>query len=117
MACHNRSNSFPSRSHPATSNFDVFLRKLRSSFSIFHKLNGHHGLHDCVDKVLRLPLAQQALGKEQQKKWVDELLINGSLRLLDMSSIAKDALLQTKECVQGFLSALHRKRGDEISSA
>ncbi|TXG64994.1 hypothetical protein EZV62_011988 [Acer yangbiense] len=117
MACHTRSNSFPSRSHPVASNFDEHLRKLRSSSSsIFCKLNGLQDLHDCVDKVLRLPLTQQALGQEQQKKCVDELLINGSLRLLDMSSIAKDALLQTKECVQGLLSALRRRRGDEISS-
>ncbi|KAI9180757.1 hypothetical protein LWI28_007863 [Acer negundo] len=117
MACHTRSNSFPSKSHPVASNFDEHLRKLRSSSSsIFCKLNGLQDLHDCVDKVLRLPLTQQALGQEQQKKCIDELLINGSLRLLDMSSIAKDALLQTKECVQGHLSALRRRRGDEISS-
>ncbi|KAK0583059.1 hypothetical protein LWI29_032952 [Acer saccharum] len=74
----------------------------------------HHGL-SLVDKFLHLPLVQQALGQEQQKKWVDELL-NGSLRILDISSIAKDALLQTKECVQGLSSVLRRRRGDEISS-
>ncbi|KAL5791303.1 hypothetical protein ACOSQ2_006191 [Xanthoceras sorbifolium] len=115
MACHTRSNSFPSRSHPLASNFEEHLRKLRSSSSIFRRLTGLQDLHDCVDKVLSLPLTQQALAQEQQKKWVDELL-NGSLKLLDMSSIAKDALLQTKECVQGLLSALRRRRGDEISS-
>ncbi|KAL5791306.1 hypothetical protein ACOSQ2_006194 [Xanthoceras sorbifolium] len=116
MACHTRSNSFPSRSHPLASNFEEHLRKLRSSSSIFCRLNGLQDLHDCVDKVLCLPLTQQALAQEQQKKRVDELL-NGSLKLLDMSSIAKDALLQTKECVQGLLSALRRRRrGDEISS-
>ncbi|KAK2665692.1 hypothetical protein Ddye_004266 [Dipteronia dyeriana] len=116
MACHTRSNSFPSRSHPVALNFEETLRKLRSSSSIFNKLNGLQDLHECVNKVLCLPLTQQALGQYQQKKWVDEQLINGSLRLLDMSCIAKDALLQTKECVQGLLSALRRRRGDAISS-
>ncbi|KAK2665695.1 hypothetical protein Ddye_004269 [Dipteronia dyeriana] len=46
---------------------------------------------------------------------VDELL-NGSLRILDVSSIAKDILLQTKECAQELSSVLHRRRSDEISS-
>ncbi|KAH7574813.1 hypothetical protein JRO89_XS02G0008000 [Xanthoceras sorbifolium] len=111
MACHTRSNSFPSRSHPLASNFEEHLRKLRSSSSIFRRLTGLQDLHDCVDKVLSLPLTQQALAQEQQKKWVVRYV-----KLLDMSSIAKDALLQTKECVQGLLSALRRRRGDEISS-
>ena len=120
---HVRSNSFPSRPHPITSEVDQHLSRLRSSqvtstsssSPICHEINGLQDLHGCVDKLLQLPLIQQALGQGQQKKWVDELL-NGSLRILDISSIAKDALLQTKECVQGLSSVLRRRRGDEISS-
>ncbi|KAK0581032.1 hypothetical protein LWI29_009036 [Acer saccharum] len=123
ISYHVRSNSFPSRPHPITSEVDQHLSRLRSSqattisssSSICHDINGLQDLHGCVDKFLQLPLVQQALGQEQQKKWVDELL-NGSLRILDISSIAKDALLQTKECVQGLSSVLRRRRGDEISS-
>ncbi|KAL5858589.1 hypothetical protein ACOSQ3_006047 [Xanthoceras sorbifolium] len=120
---HVRSNSLPSRPHPVTSEVDQHLSRLRSSqassttssSSICHEINGLQDLHDCVDKLLQLPLIQQAFGQEQQKKWVDELL-NGSLRILDVSSIAKDALMQTKECAQGLQSVLRRRRGDEISS-
>ncbi|KAK0580834.1 hypothetical protein LWI29_006816 [Acer saccharum] len=120
---HIRSNSLPSRPHPITSEVDQHLSRLRSSqatstsssFSICHEINSLQDLYGCVDKFLQLPLVQQALGQEQQKKWIDELL-NGSLRILDVSSIAKDALSQTKECAQGLQSVLRRRRGDEISS-
>ncbi|KAK0581567.1 hypothetical protein LWI29_015249 [Acer saccharum] len=123
ISYHVRSNSFPSRPHPLTSEVDQHLSRLRSSQAtstsssslICHEINGLQDLYGCVDKFLQLPLVQQALGQEQQKKWVDELL-NGSLRILDISSIVKDALLQTKECVQELSSVLRRRRGDEISS-
>ncbi|KAK0580729.1 hypothetical protein LWI29_036407 [Acer saccharum] len=114
---HVRSNSLPFRPHPITSEVDQHLSRLRSSqatstssssYLICHDINGLQDLHGCVDKLLQLPLIQQALGQGQQKKWVDELL-NGSLRILN-------ALLQTKECVQGLSSVLRRRRGDEISS-
>ncbi|KAH7574814.1 hypothetical protein ACOSP7_005909 [Xanthoceras sorbifolium] len=123
LSYHVRSNSLPSRPHPITSEVDQHLSRLRSSqassttssSSICHEINGLQDLHGCVDKLLQLPLIQQALGQEQQRKWVDELL-SGSLRILDISSIAKDALLQTKEYAQGLQSVLRRRRGDEISS-
>ncbi|KAH7574812.1 hypothetical protein JRO89_XS02G0007900 [Xanthoceras sorbifolium] len=123
LSYHVRSNSLPSRPHPITSEVDQHLSRLRSSqassttssSSICHEINGLQDLHGCVDKLLQLPLIQQALGQEQQRKWVDELL-SGSLRILDISSVAKDALLQTKEYAQGLHSVLRRRRGDEISS-
>ncbi|KAL5788964.1 hypothetical protein ACOSP7_005913 [Xanthoceras sorbifolium] len=125
LSYHVRSNSLPSRPHPITSEVDQHLSRLRSSqasstsssssSSICHEINGLQDLYGCVDKLLQLPLIQQALGQEQQRKWVDELL-SGSLRILDISSVAKDALLQTKEYAQGLQSVLRRRRGDEISS-
>ncbi|KAJ4729012.1 hypothetical protein OWV82_001861 [Melia azedarach] len=62
--------------------------------------------------MLQLPLVQQALSQSHQKKLVDEL-INGSLRNLDICSIAQNALLQIKESVQEIQSVLRRRRGDE----
>ncbi|XP_031285656.1 uncharacterized protein LOC116144336 [Pistacia vera] len=95
---HTRSNSFPSRPHPLTSEVDQHLRRLRasqststSSSSISHQINGLQDLHDCVDKLPQL-------SHVQQKDLVDELL-NGSLRLLDICGIARDSLLQTKEAI------------------
>ncbi|VVA30024.1 PREDICTED: Protein of unknown function DUF241 [Prunus dulcis] len=118
MAFHTRSNSFPSRSHPVLQEVDELLCRLRSSeatsassSSISHKLSGLQDLHDCVDRLLQLPLSQQALAQEQNEKWANELL-DGSLRLLDVSSSAKDAILQTKECVQDLQSIIRRRGGE-----
>ncbi|XP_044508829.1 uncharacterized protein LOC123227772 [Mangifera indica] len=117
---HSRSSSFPSRSHPITSEVDQHLSRLRaskatsiSSSSISHDINGLQDLHDCVNKLLHLASIQQALAQVEQKKWVDELL-NGSLRLLDICGIAKDSLVQTKEAVQGLQSIFRRRRCDDI---
>ncbi|XP_031248926.1 uncharacterized protein LOC116106739 [Pistacia vera] len=111
---------FPSRPHLLTSEVDQYLSRVRaseatstSSSSISHQINGLQDLHDCVDKLLQLSLIQQALAQDEQKKGVDELL-NGSLRLLDLCSIAKDSLLQTKECVKGLQSILRRRRADDM---
>ena len=116
---HSRSNSLPSRQHPLTSQIDENLSRLKAteaastSSSIGHKLNGLKDLHECVDLLLQLPLTQKALAQEQHRKWVEELL-DGSLMRLDVCSIAKDALLQTKECTQELQSILRRRRGAEM---
>ncbi|PQM36036.1 uncharacterized protein Pyn_25747 [Prunus yedoensis var. nudiflora] len=122
MAFHTRSNSFPSRPHPIVQEVDEHVCRLRSSeatstssSSISHKLSGLQDLHDCVDRLLQLPLTQQALAQEQNEKWANELL-DGSLRLLDVSSSAKDAILQTKECVQDLQSIIRRTRGGESAA-
>ncbi|KAL6278458.1 hypothetical protein ACE6H2_022059 [Prunus campanulata] len=128
MAFHIRSNSFPSRPHPFKKSMNICLPfkavdehlcRLRSSeatstssTSISHKLTGLQDLHDCVDRLLQLPLTQQALAQEQNEKSTNELL-DGSLRLLDVCSSAKDALLQTKECVQDLQSIMRRTQGGE----
>ncbi|XP_044490004.1 uncharacterized protein LOC123214311 [Mangifera indica] len=111
---HTCSNSFPSRAHPITSEVDLHLSRLNaseftctSSSSISIEINGLQELHDCVDKLLQLSLSHQ------QKQSFEELL-NGSLGLLDICSIAKDALMQTKESVQGIQSIFRRRRGDNI---
>ncbi|PQQ02580.1 uncharacterized protein Pyn_05911 [Prunus yedoensis var. nudiflora] len=120
MAFHTRSNSFPSRPHPIVQEVEEHLCRLRSSEatstssspSISHKLSGLQELHDCVDRLLQLPLTQQALAQEQNEKWANEIL-DGSLRLLDVCSSAKDVILQTKECVQDLQSIIRRRRGGE----
>ncbi|GKV23913.1 hypothetical protein SLEP1_g33587 [Rubroshorea leprosula] len=117
---HTRSNSLPSIPHPVTSQIDGHLSRLRTSesastsSSISQKLRGLQGLHECIDKLLLLPLTQQALTKEQRKKWVVEML-DGSLRILDACSTAKDALLDTKECSCELQSIMRRKRGGEMA--
>ena len=110
-----RSDSLPSRPHPLMSELDDHICRLRaceatstSSTSITHKLSGLQDLYDGVNKLLRLPITQQALAHNQ--RWVDDLL-DGSLRLLDVCSAAKDALLQTKEYTLELQSTIRRRQG------
>lgn len=119
---HARSNSLPSKPHPiilqcnehlsklggANSNFDAI-----SSLTLTHKLNILQDLHICIEKLVQLPLTQEALVKQSQEKWVDEFL-ESSLRLLDTCTATKDALLHTKECARELQSFIRRKRGGEL---
>ncbi|XP_027355386.1 uncharacterized protein LOC113865187 [Abrus precatorius] len=117
---HLRSNSLTSAAHPLASQFEEHLHGLKgseatsslSSSSVCHKLNDMLDLHDYTNKLLQLPIEQQAFAQECNDKWVDELL-EGSLRLLDICSTAKDCLLQSKECMHELQSVIRRKRGTE----
>ncbi|XP_010548143.1 PREDICTED: uncharacterized protein LOC104819678 [Tarenaya hassleriana] len=114
-AFHVRSNSFPSRPHPQAVHVDEQLIRLRSSESasttssscIGQRLCDLQDLYDSLEKLLRLPVTEQTI----DKKAVDKLL-DGSLRVLDFCNITKDALSQTKECLNEIQSILRRKRGD-----
>ncbi|KAK7312328.1 hypothetical protein VNO77_36108 [Canavalia gladiata] len=115
-----RSKSLPCRPHPLILQCNQHLGSLESSdatsssSSMFcNKLSGLLTLHDCVEKLVLLPLTQEVLVQEGQEKWVDELL-DGSLRLLDVCTVAKDALLHTKECARELQSIMRRKRGGEM---
>ena len=119
---HFRSNSLPTRAHPLISEFSDHLSRLRcseatssSSTSLSQKLIGIQDLHDCVDNLLLLPCTQ-ALAQEQREKWYNEQL-DGSLRLLDVCRIARDALSQSKECTRQFQSTLCRRHGSKMNLA
>ncbi|PON78503.1 hypothetical protein TorRG33x02_238240 [Trema orientale] len=116
---HVRSNSLPSQSHPVIEECNDRLIRLgeashaTSSSSIAQKLRGLEDLHLCVEKLLQLPLTQQAFVQGRQEKWVDHL-VDGSLRLLDMCCAAKDAVLHTKESAREIQSTMRRRRGAEV---
>ncbi|XP_022135908.1 uncharacterized protein LOC111007746 [Momordica charantia] len=118
---HIRSSSWPSKTHPFIDQVDEHLCRLKeaseatssTSSELCHKLNGLQDLHDCIDRLLLLPLTQNALVQESDKRWLDDIL-EGSVRLLDLCDIAKDALLQTKECVHELELVLRRRRGGEM---
>ncbi|XP_050280344.1 uncharacterized protein LOC126721344 [Quercus robur] len=119
---HFRSKSFPTRAHPLISEFNEQLSRVRgsettssSSTSLSQKLIGLQDLHDSVENLLLLPCTQ-ALAQEQHQKWFNELL-DGSLRLLDVCGIARDALLQTKECARELQSTLRRRHGNKMELA
>jgi len=120
-----RSKSLPCRPHPLILQCNQHLASLEasasdatsSSSSLFRqKLTGLQTLHDCIEELVLLPHTGEVLVQERQEKWVDELL-DGSLRLLDLCTAAKDALLHTKECARELQSIMRRKRGGEMEVA
>ncbi|XP_004507467.1 uncharacterized protein [Cicer arietinum] len=119
ISLHLRSNSLPSTSHPLVSQFEDNLQRLQSSegtssvssSSVCNKLNGMQDLHDCVDRLLKLPIEQQALALECNEKYIDDLL-ERSLQILDICSTAKDCLLLSKESIHELQSVI-RRRGNE----
>ncbi|KAJ6931658.1 hypothetical protein NC652_014985 [Populus alba x Populus x berolinensis] len=115
-ACHIRSTSLPSRSHPLNVSVEDQLDRLRSSQttsnSVYHKLSGLKVLYECVEDFLQLPSTQQTLSNEQQKERGEEVL-SGSLLLLDMCSTTRDVFSSMKECLQELESSLRRRKGGE----
>ncbi|CAH8327344.1 unnamed protein product [Eruca vesicaria subsp. sativa] len=116
ISFHVRSISFPSRSHPQAAHVNEQLARLRSSeeastSSICHRLDNIQELHESINKLICLPVTQQALSQEQNKKAVEQLL-DGSLRILDLCNISKDGMSQVKESLMEIQAILRRKRGD-----
>ncbi|CAH8386103.1 unnamed protein product [Eruca vesicaria subsp. sativa] len=112
LSFHVRSNSFPSRQHPQAAHVDEQLNRLRSSeasscSSICQRLSNLQDLHDSLDKMLRLSVTQQTLSQEQI-----EMILDGSIKILDLCNISKDGLSQMKENLKEIESILRRKRGD-----
>ncbi|XP_010530943.1 PREDICTED: uncharacterized protein LOC104807388 [Tarenaya hassleriana] len=117
-AFHVRSNSLPSNPNPlSVLQVDEHLTRLRSSNtastssspSTCRNLNHLHDLLECINKMtLQQSVHRQALSGEQNMTTVEELL-DGSLRLLDVCGVAKDALSSTKECLRDLQSAIRRK--------
>lgn len=114
-----RSISLPSRSHPSTIKIEEELNKLKTweasstttSESICIGLSGLLNLYNSMDDLLNMPSTQEVLFRHRQEKCLEELL-DGSVVLLDICSIARDKLSQFKEQVQDLESALRRRKGD-----
>ncbi|KAI9128288.1 hypothetical protein K1719_001281 [Acacia pycnantha] len=121
ISMHTRCDSFPNAPHPLVSQFEEHLNRLKSSASasssssLSHKLGGLHDLQDSTDELLQLSTSQQVLAQDCNQKCIDELL-DGSLRLLDICSTAKDCLLQSEESLYEVQSAI-RRRGAEAFTA
>ncbi|KAG6572161.1 hypothetical protein SDJN03_28889, partial [Cucurbita argyrosperma subsp. sororia] len=113
---HIRSNSLPSKPHPVVDEVNEHLCRLKasettsSSSSLCQKFDGLQDLHDCIDKLLLLPVTHQAIIDNQS---VNDLL-EGSLKVLDVCALAKDVLSQMKESAHELESTLRRRRGDDI---
>ncbi|KAE8687055.1 Detected protein of unknown function [Hibiscus syriacus] len=116
---HARSNSLPSAPHPLIPQIDEHLCRLKSNeaatslSSITNRLNGLRDLYELVNSWLQLPSTQNSLVQNSN----DNEFLNGSLRLLDVCGLAKDALLQAKEDTQQLQSVFRRRRGDDSGFA
>ncbi|KAK3018069.1 hypothetical protein RJ639_005194 [Escallonia herrerae] len=115
-----RSNSLPFRSHPSTLRLEEQLNKLNTwvegpsmpmAETICSSLSATEELYKCLDDLLGLPLTQQALSLHQHEEWANELL-DGSVRLLDICSAARDFMSQLREHASDLQSALRRRKGD-----
>ncbi|CAK8569267.1 unnamed protein product [Lathyrus sativus] len=114
---HGRSISLPSRPHPlilkCNQHLEALLRSSNetSSYSLSHKIDGLRDLIECVENLIQLPLTQDVfLHDPHQENWVNNFL-DGSLRLLDVCSAAKDAVIHTKECTRELQSIIRRRGG------
>ncbi|CAN7015995.1 unnamed protein product [Brassica rapa subsp. trilocularis] len=115
VSFHARSHSVPSLQHPQAAYVDEQLTRLRSSeavsssssSSIYQRLSDLQDLYDSLDKMIRLSITNQGLSQDQIEK-----LLDGSLMILDLCNLAKDALSQLKERLKEIQSILRRKRGD-----
>ncbi|KAL5703326.1 hypothetical protein ACHQM5_028429 [Ranunculus cassubicifolius] len=124
---HVRSTSLPSTSHPLTSRVQGELSKLRSwvasksnSWSTTDVLqNGICALmclYESVEDMLHMQETQRVLIQHRDHVCVDRVL-DGTLRLLDVSGTTRDALMEMKECVQNTQSVLRRRgNGLELTS-
>lgn len=113
--CHARSNSLPTRPHPLVTECDEHLCRLKALDSapwtapaMVKKLAGLQDLQECVNKLLLLRRTMEAFAAQRREKWVDEIF-DGSLRLLDLCSAAKDGVIHTKECVRELQSLVRRR--------
>ncbi|KAJ9682434.1 hypothetical protein PVL29_018365 [Vitis rotundifolia] len=70
-----------------------------------------------MENLLLLLLSQQALVVQHQNQKCIIEVADGYLLLLDVCSVAKDALLQTKERVQELQSTLRRRQCGEQGAA
>ncbi|CAI9111030.1 OLC1v1011163C1 [Oldenlandia corymbosa var. corymbosa] len=115
---HIRSNSFPSRSHPATLRVEQVLNKIKTSElssvtseSICYGLCRLAELYQCMDDLLNLSSTIQSLSQQNSQKFDNEFL-DGSMKILDICGITRDIVSQFKENVRDLQSSLRRRKGD-----
>ncbi|KAG6407810.1 hypothetical protein SASPL_130809 [Salvia splendens] len=104
---HGRSLSFPSSSHPAVSQVDDNLSRLRSSeatcsslSSLNGKINGLRNLYESIDDLLLLSHIHQIVSEEG---------VDDYIKLLDACSSVKDLISLAKKDLRDLLSAVRRK--------
>ncbi|XP_023754181.2 uncharacterized protein LOC111902585 [Lactuca sativa] len=110
-----KSISLPSRSHPTTLRIEELLNKIKattaSTETICSGLSQLTGLYECMDELLTSSTTHVLMSRQQNKKWVDELM-EESVMLLDVCGNIRDILSEIKGHTRDLLCALRRRKGD-----
>ncbi|KAK3413710.1 hypothetical protein EUGRSUZ_I02275 [Eucalyptus grandis] len=118
--CHVRSISLPSRSHPTTLRTLDSINKLQSSQdeastslsgSVCAGLTGLEGVYVCMDDLLNMRSTQQTLSCSRQEGFIN-VLLDGSIQVLDVCDYSSQILLRLKEQVRALQSTLRRRKGE-----
>ncbi|ESQ53526.1 hypothetical protein EUTSA_v10027107mg [Eutrema salsugineum] len=123
-----RSISLPTRSHPSTIGIEEALDKVKgintttgSSESILMGLAGLEELYNCTEEFLKMGSTQRVMSSNGSE-FMEEML-DGSLRLMDICSVSRDLMVETREHVRVVQSYVRRKKvaggggGDQLDVA
>ncbi|KAJ1693010.1 hypothetical protein LUZ63_009708 [Rhynchospora breviuscula] len=117
MACHTRSFSLPTGSHPFLLKAEEELNKLQasvgsSSFTneiMLDAIKAVGRVYESINELLCMPRNQNGLSHMQHRRWVDQEL-EESVKLLDMCNTSRDNLDTIRDCIQDL--ELANRRGD-----
>jgi hypothetical protein len=122
MACHNRSSSLPTSSHPFVLTAQKELNKLKASVGstsltleiVLDAIQAVGHVYECINDIFCMSSNQNELSHMKQR-WVDQEL-DESIKLLDMCSTSRDSLDTIKYHIQDTESAIRRGESETIKS-
>ncbi|XP_071739143.1 uncharacterized protein [Rutidosis leptorrhynchoides] len=116
-----KSISLPSRSHPTTLRIEQQLNTTKTAASVAAAkptaetiCNGLLELvevYKCMDTLLNSSSTKLLISRQQNKKWVENL-IDETVNFLDVCGSTKDMVTQIKEHIVDLQCALRRRKGD-----
>ncbi|XP_024983084.1 protein BPS1, chloroplastic-like [Cynara cardunculus var. scolymus] len=125
IQCQTKSISLPCRSHPTTLRIEELLNRIKTTSAsssssrpsaeiITSGLSQLTELYKCMDDLLNSSTIRVLMARQQNEKWVDDL-IDESVKFLDICGSIWDMLSQIKEQIRDLQCALRRRNG-ELSS-
>ncbi|KAI3747685.1 hypothetical protein L6452_10265 [Arctium lappa] len=119
IRCQVKSISLPCRSHPITLRIEQELNAAKtdavaskpSAETICSGLSQLMELYKCMDDLLNSPATRVLISRQQNMKFVEDL-IEESMKFLDVCGSIKDMLSQMKEHIRDLHCALRRRKGE-----